>query len=105
MHRSLFPAASAVTLLLLAGAPDASAAPMGDFALRAPSLAAPAACRFVRERIERPDGAVVFKNRRECDTGFLPAGPDWAAPACRYVRERVIRPDGSVEHRSVRHCD
>lgn len=105
MHRSLITAASAVTVLLLAGAPDASAAPMGEVALRAPPLAAPAACRFVRERIERPNGAVVFKNRRECDTGFRPAGPDWAAPACRFVRERIVRPDGSVEHRSVRRCD
>src|SRR3954470_4313642 len=103
MHRSLIIATGSVTLSVLAVAsPNPAGARMLDPSLKAPALAEPVACRTVRERVERPDGSVVFKNRRECDEpGFVAS---WA-PECRVVRERVVRPDGAVEHRSIRRCD
>jgi hypothetical protein len=87
-----------------------------------PSLkaAAPAAeqvaCRTVRERIERPNGTVVFKSKRVCDGDRGPGmrlgvgGVDvrigrGQGRDCRMIRERIERPNGSVVYRQVRRCD
>lgn len=102
MHRSLLPAA--VVLSLLAAAPNEAAARMLAPSLKAAALAEPVACRVIRERIERPNGSVVFRNRRECGPDVVAVEDDWARE-CRVIRERVVRPDGVVERRSVRRCD
>jgi hypothetical protein len=99
MHRSLLPAA--VALSLLAAVPNQAAARMLDPGLKAHPLAEPVACRVIRERIERPNGSVVFRNRRECEPGFVTA----SVPECRMIRERVVRPNGAIVFRSVRRCD
>jgi hypothetical protein len=72
---------------------------MLDAGLKAHPLAEPVACRVIRERIERPNGTVVF--RRECEPGFVTA----AVPECRMIRERIVRPNGAIVFRSVRRCD
>ena len=63
----------------------------------------PVACRTVRERVERPNGSVVFRTRRDCGPGGF-AGPGRGGPGCRVVRERVERPNGSVVFRTKRTC-
>ncbi len=73
------------------------------------------ACRTVRERVERPNGSVVFRTKRMCD-GDGPGmrvgigGVDvrvghGQGRDCRTIRERIERPNGSVVYRKVRKCD
>jgi hypothetical protein len=94
--RQVIPFAAAAVLLVL-GAPQAQAR-FFDPALAASSIVEQAACRIVRERVVRPSGAFVYRERRVC-------GPDFgSAPGCRVVRERIVRPNGAVVFRSVRRC-
>lgn len=101
MLRSLVPAASLVAALLTAmPSSHVQAARFFDPGVVAPSLAEPVACRVVRARIVRPNGSVVFENRRECTPGLALV----AGPGCRVIRERIVRPNGAVVYRSVRRC-
>jgi hypothetical protein len=65
------------------------------------------ACRIVRQRVVRPNGRVVFVNRRICHPGVVTA-PRRAVVAprarCRIVRERVVTPGGRAVMRDVRRC-
>lgn len=62
------------------------------------------ACRVVRTRTVRPNGAVVWRSERQCTPGVVVA-PVVVAPRCAVVRERVVRPSGVVVVRSVRRCN
>ena len=50
-----------------------------------------------RERIVRPNGAVVFRTVRRC-------GPGPRFGGCKVVRDRVERPNGNVVFRTRRVC-
>ena len=89
-------------LLALASAP-AGAARFHDPALQAsPALVEQAACTMRRERVERPNGRVVFRTVRRCGPGIGP-GPRFG-DRCRMVRARVERPNGTVVFRTTRRC-
>jgi hypothetical protein len=71
-----------------------------DPGLKAPSATEPVACRTVRERIRRPNGAVVWRERRVCTPGFAMH----PRPACVTERQRIVRPNGAVVFKTVRRC-
>jgi hypothetical protein len=71
-----------------------------DPGLRAPSVTEQVACRFVRERIRRPNGAVVWRDRRVCTPGFAM----YRGPRCVSERQRIVRPNGAVVFKTVRRC-
>lgn len=85
----------------LIAAPHHAEARMADPGLKAPSLVENVACRTVRERIRRPNGALVWKTRRICTPGFnvRPRGP-----RCVMERQRIVRPNGAVVYKQVRRC-
>ena len=66
-------------------------------AIEVPALVEPAQCVMRRERVERPNGAVVYRTMRRC-------GPGPRAGGCKVVRERVERPNGNVVFRTRRVC-
>lgn len=96
---------SAFAIAALAGAvlaaPHQAEARMADPGLKAPSLVEDIACRTVRERIRRPNGAIVWSTRRVCTPGFnvRPGGP-----RCVMERQRIVRPNGAVVYKQVRRC-
>jgi hypothetical protein len=73
---------------------------MADPGLKLPSASEQVTCRTVRERIRRPNGAVVWRERRVCTPGFA-MDP---RPRCFTERQRVVRPNGTVVFKSVRRC-
>ena len=70
---------------------------IGLQAVEAPALVEQAQCAVRRERVVRPNGAVVFRTVRRC-------GPGPRAGGCKVVRERVERPNGNVVFRTRRVC-
>jgi hypothetical protein len=96
MHRLVFAIAA---IGLFAVGPDAAQARMMNPHLGAPSFIEPVACRFVRERVVRPGGRVIYRQKRVCTPGVTVGGP-----GCVVRRERIVRPNGSVVFRSVRRC-
>lgn len=96
---------AAFALTAIAGAlfaaPDRAEARMANPGLTAPSLVQDIACRNVRERVRRPNGAVVWSTRRVCTPGFnvRPRGP-----RCVTERQRIVRPNGAVVYKQVRRC-
>ena len=94
-------AAVAAALLggVVATAMPASAR-MADPGLKAPSAAEQIACRTVRERVHRPGGGVVWRERRVCTPGFAMH----PRPTCVTERQRVVRPNGTVVFKTVRRC-
>ncbi|ETR79128.1 hypothetical protein X566_14135 [Afipia sp. P52-10] len=92
----------AAAAALLGGAVAISApaqARMADPGLHAPSAVEHVACRTVRERIRRPNGAVVWRTREICTPGFTRP-----RPRCFTERQRVVRPNGTVTFRTVQRC-
>jgi hypothetical protein len=90
-----------VAAVMSAAAPLAEAQPrFFDPNLVAPPVAEEVACRVIRERIVRPGGRVVFRERSVCSPRPVIGIP----PRCAMIRERIVRPDGSVVFRSVRRC-
>jgi hypothetical protein len=86
-------------LAMLSFLPAAQAARL-DPSLAVPSLTQDVACRVVRERIVRPNGAVVIRETRQCGHG-----PEMRhGGECRVMRDRVVRPNGSVDIRTRRIC-
>jgi hypothetical protein len=97
MKRFLIAAALVTTGALLPGT-DAKAAGFRDPGLAGTlGLVEQAQCRVRRERVVRPNGAVVYRTVRDC--GRPSRGGD-----CRVVRERVERPNGAVVFRTRRVC-
>jgi hypothetical protein len=95
---------AAVAAALLGGSFATStpaSARMADPGLKAPSAIEQVACRTVRERIRRPNGALVWRERRVCRPGYVAVRP---RPRCVTERRRVVRPNGAVVFRSVRRC-
>jgi hypothetical protein len=95
--------AAAVAAALFGGVVAISApanAITADPGLRAPSVTEQVACRFVRERIRRPNGAVVWRDRRVCTPGFAM----YRGPRCVSERQRIVRPNGAVVFKTVRRC-
>jgi hypothetical protein len=84
---------------VLAMSAPASALP-ADPGLRAPSATEQVACRTVRERIRRPGGAVVWRERRVCTPGFAMH----PRPRCVTERQRIVRPSGVIVFKTVRRC-
>ena len=99
--RLFYTAAVAAVLVggVLATAAPASAR-MADPGLKVPSAAEQVACRTVRERIRRPNGALVWRERRVCTPGFAVR----PRPRCFSARERIVRPNGAVVFRTVQRC-
>jgi hypothetical protein len=97
MKGFLIAAAFVTTGALLSGS-GAQAAGFRDPGLIGTDLVEQAQCRVRRERVQRPNGAVVYRTVRDCGrpSGF---GRD-----CRTVRERVERPNGNVVFRTRRVC-
>lgn len=91
---------------LVGGVSTGAEAHLRPVPLDAPGLVDAVACRVVRERVERPNGSVVFRTRRDCGPGGpgYGFGPRRGGPGCRVVRERVERPNGSVVFRTRRTC-
>lgn len=85
---------------------------MADPGLRVPSAAEHVACRVVRERVRRPSGAVVWRERTVCTPGFVPpvvrpiVRPPIVRPGprCFTERQRIVRPNGTVVFRNVQRC-
>ena len=71
-----------------------------DAGLRAPAVAEQVACRTVRERIRRPNGALVWSERRVCTPGFAMH----PRPRCVTERQRIVRPNGTIVFKNVRRC-
>lgn len=94
---------TAIAAAALVGGVLATSAPanarMADPGLKLPSATEQVACRTVRERIRRPNGAVVWRERRVCTPGFA-----MHRPRCFTERQRVVRPNGTVVFKSVRRC-
>ena len=84
----------------IAALPATASARMADPGLKLPSAAEQVACRTVRERIRRPNGALVWKVRRVCTPGFAMH----PRPRCVTERQRILRPNGAVVFKSVRRC-
>ena len=86
---------TAAVAAALAGGLFASSAPasarMADPGLKLPPASEQVACRYVRERIRRPNGAVVWRDRRVCTPGFA-----MHRPRCFTERQRIVRPNGAV---------
>lgn len=97
MRKALVIAAFA-TLAGLGTAP--ATAQIRPVQVTAPDPVEPVACVLRRERVVRPNGAVVFRTARRCG----PGSGGFARPGCRVVRERVERPNGAVVFRSIRRC-
>jgi hypothetical protein len=91
-------AAAALVGGILATSIPASAR-MADPGLKLPSASEQIACRTVRERVRRPNGALVWRERRVCTPGFA-----MHRPRCVTERQRVVRPNGTVVFKSVRRC-
>ena len=93
-----FTAAAAAALFagVLATSAPASAR-MVDPGLKIPSATESVACRTVRERIRRPNGALVWSERRVCTPSFV-------RPRCVTERQRIVRPNGAIVFKSVRRC-
>lgn len=93
--------AFAALAVAVIAAPHTAQARMADAGLKAPSMVEDIACRTVRERIRRPNGAVVWNTRRVCTPGFnvRPRGP-----RCVMERQRIVRPNGAVVFKQVRRC-
>jgi hypothetical protein len=91
-------AAAALVGGILATSIPASAR-MADPGLKLPSASEQVACRIVRERVRRPNGALVWRERRVCTPGYA-----MPRPRCFTERQRVVRPNGTVVFRSVRRC-
>ena len=77
-----------------------ASARMADPGLKAPSATEQIACRTVRERVHRPGGGVVWRERRVCTPGYAMH----PRPHCFSERQRVVRPNGTVVFRTVRRC-
>jgi hypothetical protein len=93
----------AVAAALLGGSLATSApasARMADPGLRIPSASEQVACRVMRERIRRPNGALVWRERRVCTPGFAMH----PRPRCVTERQRIVRPGGAIVFKSVRRC-
>lgn len=101
----------------LIGGVAATSAPanarMADPGLHVPSAVENVACRVVRERVRRPNGAIVWRERTVCTPGFAPpivrppvVRPPIVRPRprCFTERQRVVRPNGTVVYRSVQRC-
>jgi hypothetical protein len=73
---------------------------MADPGLKVPLATEQVACRTVRERIRRPGGGVVWRERRVCTPGFAVR----PRPRCVTERQRVVRPGGAVVFKTVRRC-
>ena len=71
-----------------------------DPGLKAPSATEQVACRVVRERIRRPNGAVVWRERRVCTPGFAMH----PRPRCVSERQRIVRPNGAIVFKTIRRC-
>ena len=99
MHTLTSALAAAVAVVAFAGQP--AQAIMADAQLHAPSAVQTIACRVIRERIVRPFGPPVFKEREECGEPFAMVVDD---ETCVVRRERIERPDGSIVTRRVRRC-
>lgn len=97
MRKLLVTAALATFAGLAASSAGAHVRPV---AVEPDALINTVACRVVRERVERPNGSVVFRTRRECGPREMGRG----FGGCRVVRERVERPNGSVVFRTRRVC-
>lgn len=95
---------TAVVAAALLGGVVATALPatarMADPGLKAPSATEEVACRTVRERVRRPGGGVVWRERRVCTPGFAMH----PRPRCVTERQRVVRPGGTVVFKTVRRC-
>jgi hypothetical protein len=83
---------------VLAISTPASAMP-ADPGLKVPSVAEQVACRTVRERIRRPNGTLVWRERRVCTPGFVRP-----RPRCVTERQRIVRPNGAIVFKTVRRC-
>jgi hypothetical protein len=92
--------AVAATLLGgIVGSTPASAR-MADPGLKLPQAGEQVACRTVRERIRRPNGAIVWRERRVCTPGFAMH----PRPRCVTERQRIVRPNGAIVFKSVQRC-
>jgi hypothetical protein len=89
-----FPVLTTIMLALLSSA-NAQAAVYHSVAT-GPALTEPVACRVVRERIVRPNGSLVYRQKRTCGAGW--------GPHCQTIREKVRRPNGTVVYRKVKRC-
>jgi hypothetical protein len=96
MNRAFFGAA-AVALAVGAFSATEADARIGLQAVEASTLVEQAQCAVRRERVVRPNGAVVFRTVRRC-------GPGPRFGGCKVVRERVERPNGNVVFRTRRVC-
>ena len=106
----------AAAAALMGGVVAASApahARMADPGLRAPSAVENVACRVVRERVRRPNGAIVWRERTVCTPGYIPpvvrppiVRPPIVRPVprCYTERQRIVRPNGTVVFKTVRRC-
>lgn len=80
---------------------------MADPGLSVPSAVEHVACRVVRERVRRPSGAVVWRERTVCTPGFAPPVVRPIVrprPRCFTERQRIVRPNGTVVFRNVQRC-
>jgi hypothetical protein len=90
-------ASAVLTTIMLALLPSPSAqAAVYHSVVTGPALTEPVACRVVRERIVRPNGSVVYRQKRTCGAGW--------GPRCQTIREKVRRPNGTVMYRKVKRC-
>lgn len=105
MKKILIGAAVAAMSLTAFAVPEASAR-FFDPALQGPDLVEQAQCVVRRERVVRPNGAVVYRTARRCggmDRGFG-RGMGGGMGGCRVVRERIERPNGNTVIRTRRVC-
>lgn len=72
---------------------------MADPGLKIPSATEKVACRTVRERIRRPNGALVWRTKCLCTPRYT-----WNRPRCFTERQRIVRPNGAIVHTTVRRC-
>ncbi|HEX2215157.1 MAG TPA: hypothetical protein VHG27_00450 [Xanthobacteraceae bacterium] len=72
---------------------------MADPGLKIPSATEKVACRTVRERIRRPNGALVWRTKRLCTPRYT-----WNRPRCFTERQRIVRPNGAIVYKKVRRC-
>lgn len=94
--RNMLAAAGGAVFVVAFSSVEADAR-FGPRANEAPALLEPAQCVVRRERVLRPNGAVVYRTVRRC-------GPSPRFGGCKVVRERVERPNGSVVLRTRRVC-
>jgi hypothetical protein len=96
MRNILFGASAAVLAIMAFPATEANAR-FSPQVVEAPALIEEAQCVVRRERVVRPNGAVVYRTARRC-------GPGPRRGGCKVVRERVERPNGNVVFRTRRVC-